>query len=86
MAGRVLRVEPAAFTKVSALGVEEQRVNVLMDITAPPPAWRAMGDGFRVGVRVITRRVDQAVMVPTGAVFPQGDGMAVLVGSVTPGG
>jgi len=79
VAGRVLRVEPAAFTKVSALGVEEQRVNVLMDITAPPPAWRAMGDGFRVGVRVITRRVDQAVMVPTGAVFPQGDGMAVFV-------
>lgn len=79
VAGRVLRVEPAAFTKVSALGVEEQRVNVLVDITTPPAAWRAMGDGFRVGVRIITRSVEQAVMVPVGAVFPHGGGMAVFL-------
>ena len=79
VAGRVLRVEPAAFTKVSALGVEEQRVNVLVDITTPPAAWRAMGDGFRVGVRIITRSVEQAVMVPVGAVFPHSGGMAVFL-------
>ena len=56
--GLVRRVEPAAFTKVSALGIEEQRVNVLIDITAPPQTWRAMGDGFRVGVRIVTASVD----------------------------
>ena len=48
------RVEPAAFTKVSALGVEEQRVNVLIDITSPPTRWKALGDGYRVGVRIVT--------------------------------
>lgn len=71
--GRVRRVEPAAFTKVSALGVEEQRVRVvidLVDLTQAPPQWRALGDGFRVGVRVITRSTDAALKVPVGAVFP----------------
>lgn len=74
---QVRRVEPAAFTKVSALGIEEQRVNVLIDIATPPEAWRTLGDGFRVGVRIITTRVEQAVLVPTGALFPHGEGMAV---------
>jgi HlyD family secretion protein len=68
--GRVRRVEPAAFTKVSALGIEEQRVNVLIDITDPPAAWRSMGDGFRVTVRVVTQAADDAVLVPVGALFP----------------
>jgi HlyD family secretion protein len=78
--GRVRRVEPAAFTKVSALGIEEQRVNVLVDIHAPPNEWLAMGDGFRVSVRVITVSADGAVTVPVGALFPRGDGgMAVYV-------
>ncbi len=75
--GRVRRVEPAAFTKVSALGIEEQRVNVVIDVPQPPPAWRGMGDGFRVGVRIITASVDNAVLVPVGALFPHGTGMAV---------
>lgn len=76
--GRVRRVEPAAFTKVSALGIEEQRVNVIVDVGEPPPAWRTMGDGFRVTVRVITASVDNAVTVPVGALFPFADGgMAV---------
>ena len=75
--GRVRRVEPAAFTKVSALGIEEQRVNTLIDITSPPEAWQAMGDGFRVVVRVITASVDGALLVPVGALFPHGQGMAV---------
>jgi HlyD family secretion protein len=68
--GQVRRVEPAAFTKVSALGVEEQRVNVLIDITSPPQTWRALGDGFRVGLRIITLSVEQALRVPVSAVFP----------------
>lgn len=71
---RVRLVEPAAFTKVSALGIEEQRVKVVVDVDAPPEGWRAMGDGFRVTLRILTRQVDQAVLVPVGALFPIGDG------------
>ena len=68
--GRVRLVEPAAFTKVSALGVEEQRVNVLIDITSPPAEWAALGDGYRVGVRIVTRSEDAVLRVPVSAVFP----------------
>ncbi|MDE2612291.1 MAG: HlyD family efflux transporter periplasmic adaptor subunit [Burkholderiales bacterium] len=68
--GRVRRVDPAAFTKVSALGVEEQRVNVVIDITSPRAQWAALGDGYRVGVRVVTRSEPQVLTVPVGAVFP----------------
>jgi HlyD family secretion protein len=79
--GRVRRVEPAAFTKVSALGVEEQRVNVLIDITSPAADWAALGDGYRVGVRIVTRSQARVLQVPVSAVFPrpQGEGMAVFV-------
>jgi len=68
--GRVRSVEPAAFTKVSALGVEEQRVRVLIDITSAPTQWQALGDGFRVSVRIVTLGKDQATQVPVSAVFP----------------
>lgn len=68
--GRVRRIEPGGFTKVSALGVEEQRVRVLIDIGSPPGRWQALGDGYRVGVRIITLSVDDAVRVPVSAVFP----------------
>lgn len=74
--GLVRRVEPAAFTKVSALGVEEQRVNVLIDVSNPPEAWRSMGDGFRVSVRIVTASIEQPVLAPLGALFPHGKGMA----------
>ena len=79
--GRVRRVEPAAFTKVSALGVEEQRVNVLIDLTSPAAEWAALGDGFRVAVRIVTRSEDQVLRVPVSAVFPRvgGDGFAAYV-------
>ena len=69
--GRVRRVEPAAFTKVSALGVEEQRVNVIIDLTSPREQWAALGDGFRVGVRVLTRSEPKVLKLPVGAVFPR---------------
>jgi HlyD family secretion protein len=72
--GHVRRVEPGAFTKVSALGIEEQRVKVIVDVDDPPPAWHAMGDGYRVTLRVITKSVDQAVIVPVGAIFPLPEG------------
>lgn len=68
--GRVRLVEPAAFTKVSALGVEEQRVEVLIDITSPPEQWAALGDGFRVGVRIVTQAVNDVLKVPVSTVFP----------------
>jgi HlyD family secretion protein len=68
--GRVRRVEPAAFTKVSALGVEEQRVRVLIDVTSPQTEWQALGDGYRVSVRIVTLSEAQAVQVPVSAVFP----------------
>ena len=68
--GRVRSVEPGAFTKVSALGVEEQRVRVLIDIVSPQPEWQALGDGYRVSVRIVTLAEDKAVQVPTSAVFP----------------
>jgi len=79
--GRVRLVEPEAFTKVSALGVEEQRVRVLIDITSPPERWQALGDGFRVSVRIVTQAQDEAVKVPVSAVFPRPDapGMAVFM-------
>jgi HlyD family secretion protein len=79
--GRVRLVEPAAFTKVSALGVEEQRVKVLIDITTPPEQWRALGDGYRVAVRIVTEDRDGATTVPVSAVFPRPDaaGMAVFM-------
>ena len=75
--GRVRSTEPAAFTKVSALGVEEQRVRVLIDIISPKPAWQALGDGYRVSVRIVTLAEGKAVQVPVSAVFPlpaAGDG------------
>ncbi len=68
--GRVRLVEPSAFTKISALGVEEQRVKVLIDITSPRERWATLGDGYRVGVRIVTRSVDGVLKVPVSAVFP----------------
>ncbi len=80
--GRVRLVEPSAFTKVSALGVEEQRVKVLIDITSPNAEWAALGDGFRVGVRVVTTVVDNAVKAPASAIFPLPQGSNDSVGGM----
>jgi HlyD family secretion protein len=81
--GRVKRVDPAAFTKVSALGVEEQRVNLVVEITSPREQWRALGDGFRVSARIVVTAVNEALRVPAAAVFPLPDSqdgqMAVFV-------
>ena len=70
LAGHVRAVEPGAFTKVSALGVEEQRVRVLIDIDSPREQWQALGDGYRVTVRIVTRAVDNVTLVPASALFP----------------
>jgi HlyD family secretion protein len=66
-------VEPAAFTKISALGVEEQRVIVLCDLLDPPEAARALGDRFRVEVRVAVWREDDVLVAPAGALFREGN-------------
>lgn len=67
--GRVRLVEPSATTRVSALGVEEQRVDVLIDLLDPPARWRAMGDGWRVEARVVVWEGERVLTVPLGAVF-----------------
>jgi len=66
---RVRRVEPFGFTKISALGIEEQRVNVILDLVAEPERWRALGHGYRVIVRVIGWESDAALTVPVTALF-----------------
>jgi HlyD family secretion protein len=75
---RVRRIEPSGFMKVSALGVEEQRVNVIIDLVDPPAAVRALGDGYRVEVRVIVWREDNVLKVPVGTLFRRGEGWAVF--------
>lgn len=75
---RVRRVEPAAFTKVSALGVEEQRVNVIADFASPPEKWQSLGDGYKIDARIVTARREDAVKVPVGALFRDGDLWAVF--------
>ena len=77
--GRVRLVEPAAFTKVSALGVEEQRVNAVVDITTAPTQWQSLGDGFKVDVRVLVQVVEQAIQVPVSALFPVGGRAGLFV-------
>jgi len=76
--GRVRRVEPSGFMKVSALGVEEQRVNVIIDFVDRPQG-QTLADGFRVEVRIVTWRADDVVTVPVGGLFRRGDGWAVFV-------
>lgn len=71
--GRVRRIEPAAFTKISALGVEEQRVYVLADLVDPPEAAKALGDRYRVEVRVAVWHADDVLVVPAGALFREGN-------------
>lgn len=69
---RVRLVEPAAYTKVSALGVEEQRVNVVLDILTPSEQWRALGDGYKTDVRIVVQTQADALQVPVSALFPAG--------------
>jgi len=74
--GRVRLVEPGGFTKVSALGVEEQRTNVVIDLVSPREQWSGLGtglgDGFRVDVRIGVRALKDVVKLPTSALFREG--------------
>ncbi len=79
LAARVRTVEPAAVTRISALGVEEQRVTVVMDLEEPPVKWAALGDGYRVEVRIVVEEKKGVVSVPLGATFRHGGGWALYV-------
>jgi len=77
--GLVRTVEPVGTTKVSALGVEEQRVLVIVDITSPAELWRRLGDGYRVEARFVLWQEDDVLQVPAGSLFRHGDGWALFV-------
>jgi HlyD family secretion protein len=76
---KVRLVEPAGFTKISALGVEEQRVNVVLDFADPADAWAALGDAYRVEVRIVLWEAAHVLKVPTSALFRQGAEWAAYV-------
>ncbi len=67
--GIVRRIEPFGFTKISALGVEEQRVNVIIDISDPPEKWVRLGHGFRVIIRAVEWETANALQLPVSALF-----------------
>jgi HlyD family secretion protein len=67
--GRVRRVEPAGFTKISALGVEEQRVWVIVDLVDPPMTWQELGDAYRVEARIVVQEAESTLTIPAGALF-----------------
>jgi HlyD family secretion protein len=76
---RVRVVEPAAFTKISALGVEEQRVWIIADFVAPPEEWQNLGDAYRVEARIVTWESEDVLKVPAAALFRLGGRWAVFV-------
>lgn len=78
---KVQRIEPFGFTKVSALGIEEQRVNVVMGFVSPPESWRALGHGYRVVTRIIISDHPNALKVPVSALFRTGADWSVFVES-----
>jgi HlyD family secretion protein len=77
--GVVRRVEPFGFTKVSALGIEEQRVNVIVDIKEPRQQWQRLGHGYRVEPRIVLWEGHDVLKVPLSALFRQGRRWAVFV-------
>jgi HlyD family secretion protein len=80
LSGEVTRIDPVAETKVSALGVEEQRVPVTVALACPPEERCGLGHGYRVEVRIVVWHRDDAVRVPASALFRQGEGWAVFAG------
>ena len=77
--GQVRTVEPVGFTKVSALGVEEQRVLVISDITSEPVQWQNLGDGYRVEARFVIWEDNEILQIPASALFREDEGWAVFV-------
>jgi HlyD family secretion protein len=79
LAAHVRVVEPSAFTRVSALGVEEQRVAVIIDLDDPVERRAELGDGYRVEAHIVTWQGDNVLTIPSSAAFRQGDGWATFV-------
>ena len=77
--GEVRLIEPSAFTKISALGVEEQRVNVIVDLTDPPAQRIGLGDAFRVEAHIVTWSSDDVLKIPSSALFRSEDQWSVFV-------
>jgi HlyD family secretion protein len=76
---QVRRIEPIGFTKISALGIEEQRVRVRLDILSDPTLWQSLGHLYRIFVRIQVEKIDDAVLVPTAALFRSDNEWAVYV-------
>ncbi|HNY49244.1 MAG TPA: HlyD family efflux transporter periplasmic adaptor subunit [Smithella sp.] len=77
--GKVRLVEPAGFTKISSLGVEEQRVLVIVDITSPPEQWSMLGDGFRMEAHFVIWEGQNILQIPASALFRSGEKWSVFV-------
>lgn len=78
LAGEVTRIDPVGVTRVSALGVEEQRVNVVVSLTSPAEERTGLGHGFRVEARIVVWSTDDALIVPNAALFRHDGGWAVF--------
>lgn len=74
LSAQVREIEASAFTKLSALGVEEQRVNVLLDFTSPEHEWQRLGDGYRLEVRILSAEARDTTLVPISTLFRRGAG------------
>jgi HlyD family secretion protein len=72
-------VEPFGFTKISALGIEEQRVNVIIDLTTPPEQWDRLGHGYQVDLQIVLWESAEVITLPLTALFRVGDKWAVFV-------
>ena len=77
--GRVRRIEPYGFTKISALGIEEQRVNTIIDITSRRERWRSLGHGYRIEARIVVWQGQGVLKLPLSAMFREGDHWATFV-------
>ncbi|MEW8487932.1 MAG: HlyD family efflux transporter periplasmic adaptor subunit, partial [Candidatus Thiodiazotropha sp.] len=77
--GAVRRVEPFGFTKISALGIEEQRVNVIIDFTSPKEAWSRIAHGYQVDVRIVLWQGSGVLKLPLTALFRDSDEWAVFL-------
>ncbi len=77
--GTVRTIEPSGYTKISALGVEEQRLNVIIDITSPYEQWTNLGDEFRVDVNIFVYESKNELLVPMSALFRDAEHWAVFV-------
>lgn len=78
LAATVRRIEPLGVTRVSALGIEEQRVDVVLDLSEPPTRWERLGHDYRVDVGIVLFE-GEVLQVPLGALFRDGDDWAVFV-------